>query len=334
MTLPLIRLSPFYPGQLGVHGSDVQRGIRWSPTAITMYVDDNHNDASDDHDGTDPEHPMATLQGAVTKLIAHQTALAQSLSGSVIVVGAGASLVESVIVPVTAPTGCTILGESNGAYSPSWLPGAAAGTNLTIRAQDWRVTGFNFNFNGNSTAIALTWTASTNASGTVIDNNRFFGGWSGLYGIYHTGSPYNVRVLDNEFVEIRSAGGAGTAYAIYGGTTPTAEALEWIITGNLFRENENHIGSLNHLYGFNGSLIQNNVFGTGTTIAATTRLDLRSGHGGRNSVVGNLFEGDYSNAGGYYDSTAAVSSWVGNVAEDLLEPETADNGLTIAPPAA
>lgn len=332
--LPQIRMQPWYPGQSGVWGSDVQRGLRSSPTSIVLYVDENHPGASATADGTDPEHPLTTIQAAVDRLSTFQTAMATSLVGSVIVVGAGATIAESVIVPATAPRGCTIMGESNGGYNPSWLPAAAAGTNLTLRAQDWRVTGFTFNFNGNSTAIRLDWTATTNASGAVIDNNRFFGGWSGLYGVFAYGAPYNVRVLNNEFVEIRSTGGAGTAFAIYCSNTPTAEPLEWQIIGNTFMENENHIGSLNHAYGFNASLIANNVFSVGMTIAATLKLDLRSGHGGRNIVTGNVFDGDYSNPGGYYDSTAAVSCWVGNYAQDTLEAEVGDNALTIAPPAA
>jgi hypothetical protein len=226
------------------------------------------------------------------------------------------------------------MGESSGGYVPTWMPGAGGGTNLTLRQQDWRVEGFNFGFNGNSTAIELDWTAVYNSSGAVIVGNRFFGGWAGLRGIYAYGAPYNVRVLDNEFAEIRSTGGAGTAFAIYTGVTPTAEPLEWQIIGNVFAENENHVGSLNHAYGFNASLIANNVFGSGMTIAAALMLDLRSGHGGRNIVTGNVFMGDYSNPGGYYDSTAAASCWVGNYAEDTLEAEVGDNALTIAPPVA
>jgi len=320
---------------MGVHGSDIPRGLRWSPTAITMYMDNHHNDASDAHDGTDPEHPMATVQGAVTKLIAHQTALGVSLVGSQIVVGAGATIAESVIIPETAPRGCSVLADTAGGYLPSWTPATATGTALTVRQQDWRVSGFQFNWTGNGTGIYLDWTAAYNASGTVVDHNRFFGSWSGLYGIAHHGSPYNVRVLDNEFAEIRSAGGAGTAFAIYGTNTPTAEALEWQIVGNTFMECENYIGSLGHLYGFNASLIAHNVFGQDSLgIPTVLILDLRSGHGGSNTVFGNLFQGDYSQPGGYWDSTAAASCWVGNYAQDVLEAEVGDNGLTILPPAA
>lgn len=332
--LPQVRMQPLYPGLMGVAGSDVQRGLRWSPTAIVLYVDENHPGVSATADGTDPEEPLPSVQTAVDRLISFQAAMAASLVGSVIVVGAGATIVESVIVPVTAPRGCTIMGEANGAYNPSWLPAAAGGTNLILRAQDWRVTGLTFNFNGNSRAIELDWDATNNASGAVIDGCRFFGGWSGLYGINLSGAPYNVRILSNEFAEIRSTGGAGTAYAIITTTSSQAEALEAQIVGNVFVDNENHVGSLGAVRSFNVSLIQNNIFGAGKYIPTTIKLDLRSGHGGHNVVVGNLFAGDYSNPGGYYDSTDSVSCWVGNFAQDLLESEVGDNGITVLPPAA
>ena len=72
MTLPLIRQTPFYSGQMGVDGSDVPLGMRWGTTAITMWVDPDHADAGDAHDGTDPEHPLETIQQAITTLTAHQ----------------------------------------------------------------------------------------------------------------------------------------------------------------------------------------------------------------------------------------------------------------------
>ena len=63
-------------------------------------------------------------------------------------------------------------------------------------------------------------------------------------------------------------------------------------------------------------------------------LDLRGGSQGENIVVGNSFSGDYSNTGGYYANAANPGNWVGNVAEDVLEAEVADNGFTVAVPAA
>jgi len=64
MTLPLIRMQPWYPGQMGVEGSDVPLGMRWGSTAITMWVDPDHPGATDTGDGTDPVHPLETIQQA------------------------------------------------------------------------------------------------------------------------------------------------------------------------------------------------------------------------------------------------------------------------------
>ena len=55
---------------------------------------------------------------------------------------------------------------------------------------------------------------------------------------------------------------------------------------------------------------------------------------GYNQVVGNYFDGDYSNAGGYTAEGSGNDNWVGNVAFDVAEAEVGDNGWTIAEPAA
>jgi len=67
MLMPLDRLSPFYPGLMGVDGSDVPRGIRSAAQGVVYFVDASHPDASDAHDGTDPEHPLATIQEGIDK---------------------------------------------------------------------------------------------------------------------------------------------------------------------------------------------------------------------------------------------------------------------------
>jgi len=64
---PVVRQTPWYPGQLGIRGSDNSLGLRTEPQGITWYVDGSHSDASDDNDGTDPQHPLATIQAAITK---------------------------------------------------------------------------------------------------------------------------------------------------------------------------------------------------------------------------------------------------------------------------
>jgi len=321
---------------MGVPGSDISRGLRWSPTSLVLYVDENHPGAIAVGDGTDPEHPLTTIQTAVNNLIAFQTSTSSSLVGSVIVVGAGATIAEDVVVPATAPEGVTLLGSTNGGYFPTWSPAASAGTCLTLRQQDWRVTGFEFNFTGNSTAIQLDWVpgSSYNASGAVIDSNHFSGWWSGLYGIAFNGAPYNVLIANNEFNEIRSAGGAGTAFAICTIDSSEANAYQCRVLNNWFTENENHIGSIAADRSFNCSLFQGNVFYEGELIPATLMLDLRGGSRGNNIVVGNYFCGDYSNPGGYYANAGSPDNWVGNFAEDVAEGEVSDSGITVLPPAA
>jgi len=67
MTLPLTKLSPFYPGQWGVSGSDDPLGLRSEPQGLVYYVDGSHPNATDSNDGTDPNEPFATIQAAITK---------------------------------------------------------------------------------------------------------------------------------------------------------------------------------------------------------------------------------------------------------------------------
>jgi len=66
MNFPILKLSSIWPGQMGVEGSDSARGIRTEPQGLVYYVDGSHPDALDTHAGTDPEHPLATIQAAIT----------------------------------------------------------------------------------------------------------------------------------------------------------------------------------------------------------------------------------------------------------------------------
>jgi hypothetical protein len=333
MQSPLIRQQPWYPGQFGVPGSDVQRGLRWAPTAIVLYVDENHPGATAGADGTDPENPLTTIQAAVNQLIAFQTSMSVSLVGSVIVVGAGATIAESVIVPATAPKGCVILGSGGHSHQPTWTAATAAGTALTLRQEGWVVDGFTFEAGAEGTSVRLDEVpgSSYSAYKTTIQNCRFDGLWGGLYGIDFYGAPHRVTIQDCEFLEWRSAGGA--AFAIIVTDSSHANPYECHIRNNVFWENENHIGSLGAIRGFNMSTFTGNVFHEGVLIAATLMLDLRGGTRGENVVTGNVFCGTYSNAGGYYANAGAPGNWVGNIAEDVASPQVADNGFTVAVPA-
>jgi len=326
-------MQPWYPGQMGVADSDVQRGLRWEPQGIVLYVDENHPGCSAAADGTDPEHPLTTIQGAITNLTNFATAMSTSLEGSVIVVAAESTPAESVIIPATAPKNCTLLGAGDGINAPAWTAATAAGTALTIRQQGWTIEGFLFRGGALGTSINLEWVPGSSYVGyrTVIRNNHFDGLWQGLYAINLEGAPYDVIIQNNWFREWRS--GSSTGYAVFCTDSSTAEPYMCQVVGNIFQENDNHVGG-GGTRSFNASVIKDNVFMSGKLISATIMLDLRSNHGGNNVVAGNVFEGDYSNTGGYYDSTDSVSCWVGNYAQDVAEAEVGDNGLTIAPPAA
>lgn len=332
--LPQVRLQPFYPGQVGVYGSDVQRGLRWEPAGIVLYVDENHPGASATADGTDPEHPLTLIQTAVTRLTNFATATADSLEGSVIVVAAESTPQESVIVPATAPKNCMILGGGTGVNCPAWTAATATGVALTIRQEGWTVDHFLFRAGSGGTSVKLDWVPGSGYVGyrTTIRNCHFDGLWQGQYGIDLYGAPYDVVISGCWFREYRH--GEGDSFAIITTDSSNANAYMCKIIGNHFEENENHIGSLGNNKSFNLTTIKDNVFHEGVLIAATLILDLRGGSQGKNIVVGNYFCGDYSNTGGYYANAGAPGNWVGNFAEDLLEPEVADNGVTIDAPAA
>ena len=330
--LPQIRQAPWYPGQMGVSGSDVQRGLRWAPQGIVLYVDDEHNNATADADGTDPENPLTTIALAVARLTAFATSMATSLEGSVIVVANEATIAESVIIPPTAPKNCTLLGAGGGIDAPTWTAATAAGTALTIRQSGWTVEGFHFNAGVAGIGIQLEWVPASGYVGNrcVIRNNYFEGLYQGLYGIVLFGAPYDTRIVGNEFREYTRDN--TTAFAII--TTNTAEANPYmnVVKDNIFWENENHIGSIDNLRALSLSYITGNMFHEGLGIAATIMLDLRGGEG-ENIVTGNVFCGDYSQPGGYWANAGAPGNWVGNFAEDIAEFEVADNGLTVLPPA-
>ena len=333
VTLPQVRQAPWYPGQIGVSGSDVQRGLRWEPAGIVLYVDENHPGASATADGTDPEHPQTTIQQAITNLTNFATATSCSLEGSVIVVAAESTPAESVIIPATAPKNCTILGAGDGINCPAWTAATATGVALTIRQQGWTIDHILFRAGAGGQSIKLDWVPGSSYVGyrTTIQNCHFDGLWQGLYAINLYGAPYDVVIRNNWFREWRK--GDTTAYAIICTDSSTANPYMCKIIGNWFEENENHIGSLGNNKSFNVSLFQGNTFHDGVLITATLMLDLRGGTQGENTVTQNIFGGDYSNTGGYYANAGNPGNWVGNICEDVAEAEVADNGFSVAVPA-
>ena len=69
--LPLTRLTPWYPGQMGVPGSDNSLGLRTAPQGNVYYVDNTHLNATAVADGTDPNNPLTTIALAIAKCTAN-----------------------------------------------------------------------------------------------------------------------------------------------------------------------------------------------------------------------------------------------------------------------
>ena len=319
------RLKPWYPGQLGVAGSDNSLGIRKTSVGIVLYVDDSHARANDDNDGTDSEDPKETIQSAISS--------AFLVENSLIVIGGGATLAESAIIPNTAPEQCTIMGFGNEQWGPTWTSGAAGEDALTIRQAGWTIANIRFNPPSAAAAIMLEHDAATTVSDrTRIINCDFDGVWSGRFGISMNGAPDQVFVLGNRFHELSNANQA--SFAIHVAATAHANPYMWVVEGNKFFENDNNIGQVVAAdRSFNVSLFKDNVFTQGVLNPTAIHLDLRGGSRGENTVIGNYFGGDYSEAGGYYAHAANPGNWVGNSAEDVAAAQVADNSWTIAPPA-
>lgn len=319
------RQKPWFPGQLGVAGSDNSLGLRTTPVGIVLYVDDSHPRANDDNDGTDPEDPKETVQGAISSQYI--------VENSLIIVGGATTLTESAIIPNSAPEQCTIMGFGNEQWGPTWTSGAADEDALTIRQAGWTIANIRFNPPSAAAAIQLDHdAASTVSDRTRILNCDFDGLWAGRYGISFNGGPDQVFVKDCRFHELSNGGQA--SFAIYVAVTTHANPYLWVIERNQFFENDNNIGQVVAAdRSFNVSLFKDNVFTQGVLNPTAIHLDLRGGSQGENTVIGNFFGGDYSQAGGYYANAANPGSWVGNVAEDMLAAQVADNGFTVAVPA-
>ena len=331
MTLPQVRAAPWYQGQIGVPGSDVQRGLRWESCGIVLYVDGNHPNATAFADGTNPEEPLTTVQIAVDRLSQFATAMGISLEGSVIVVAAEATLAESVLVPATAPANCTIMGTGNPHRGPTWASAAAAENCLELRAPGWTIRNIRFQPNTAAAGIYLVREAADAyaAHHTVIVDCDFDGRWSGLYGIHTYGTPSQVYVLNNVFHELTQGAVAG---AIYIDQAPQANPFLWVVQDNIFWENDNHIFLDDNTCGANGCLFKGNSFFLGVNIVATTMIDMRGGTLGGNVFVENFFGGEYTHAGGYWENATFASSWVGNFTTNVGLGTVGDNGLTIAVP--
>lgn len=335
--LPVIRDPAFYPGQFGVSGSDVERGLRWRSAGFVLYVNNIHPNTSNGNDGTNPDAPLTTIAQAFTNLATWHARYGTvgSLHGtnSYIIVSPGTYTESLTIAATTMPDYGVLMGGGNGRYPVIWDDNAT--DCLTITAYGWRVANFHFRPANGFAGVLLSRPSGSGAEGTVIENCFFDGQWSGTgFGVEFNGAPANCTIQNCRFAEFAATGGAITVT-----DTSIADPYQTHIIGCTFQECDEYI-TRDCAGGWNQSVIWNNVLPDATHDAAfpagaggtAVFIDMRGGSNGYNKVCGNwLGSDDYAEAGGYYAGTG--DEWSGNYHEDTAEAEVGDNGITIDPPA-
>ena len=167
--MPLTRLNPWYPGQMGVAGTDTETGLRMNCTGTVFYVDPNYPGVSDARDGTNPTDPLATVAAALTKCQPHRGDVIAVMANGNWQYGNPTSRAMADIseqVTVTVP-GVRIVGVSpSSALGVYWQPAASGGVCITVNALDVTIEGFAFwseNPIVGGTGILAQWTGITAA---------------------------------------------------------------------------------------------------------------------------------------------------------------------------
>ena len=175
--LPVVRDPTRYPGQFGVRGSDVERGLRWRSAGFVLYVNNIHPDTSDNNDGTNPDAPLNSISQAFTNLATWHARYgsAGSLHGvnSYIVVSPGTYTESLTLAATTMPDYGVLMGGGNCKYPVIWDDN---GTDcLTITAYGWKVAGFRFRPANAYAGVLLSRPSGSGAEGTVVEDCFFDG---------------------------------------------------------------------------------------------------------------------------------------------------------------
>ena len=319
---PMLRFPQFFAGQIGIEHSASPYGMRIGSRGIVLYVDANTGD--DDGAGYSPDEPFATIGAAVGSSLL--------TSGSVIYVAPGLYS-ESVVTKdyVLGANYVSIIGAGNSRWAVQWESGAAASPCLDVRAIGWSVERMKFYGPVTEASIQLRYgdtNANDLASRTNIRNCQFDGLTVGRYGIVTHGAS-DVWIEGNTFSLFHNAVGGG-AIPMLVDPTPVAIPYRNYIRGNHFSDSDNGA-----VWSSNGCFWEGNVFQpVGYTYAMTLILQTSTAAdpGDDNTVKGNYFPGDYSITGGY--RPGAADMWFGNMADDVLEGEVSDCGITLTRPAA
>ena len=317
---PLVRLPPWFPGQMGVPGSDSIDGLRQSCEGKIFYVDPNYPGVSDQRDGTNPQDPLRTVGAALTKCRPYRGDVIAVMQNNAWTFGTpndGQLLPIAEQVTVTVP-GVRIVGIANaGTLGVLWTPSANAGTCIRIHALDVTVEGFTFDegaFAG-CNAISVLWNGTTAFGDNAVIRNCLFTGDVDI--AIQLEFAWYCNIYNNFFQQVDTAG-------IY--LDPAGSGADYCnIYNNWFQDCVAAISAR----GLDNSRIANNtIYNTnaqGAALATNEGIDTTGGR--QNIVIDNYFScllpvpanGDYDDL----NTAAATDSWIGN---------HCSNGLAITSP--
>ena len=307
---PLTRLPPFFPGQWGVRGSDSELGLRMHTDGVVLYVNPNHPDATNDNDGTNPDHPLLTVAEAMTKV--------QPYRGDVIAVMANNSwqygtptdgyttpIAENAIIDVP---GVRLVGISQSSSTGVvWQPATDGGTCITVTALDVSIEGFLFT-QGSQTGcdgISCIWDGTTAWGDNLTVRNCMFD--DTVDTAISLDYVWYANIHHNMFWECDE-------YGIY--VLQPGNGVSFLdISENVFHDCATAAMSLvectkSHIHG-------NSIFNTNAQVAAVaTDQGITTSTGGLNQVYDNYFScvlpvaanGDFDDL----NTAAATDAWINN----------------------
>jgi len=308
--VPLTRLNPWYPGQMGVPGTDTETGLRLHSTGAIFYVDPNAVGVSDQRDGTNPNDPLQTVATALTKCQPYRGDTIAVMANNSWTYGNAADGYATAIneeVTITVP-GVRLVGINPSGMGVYWYPVSNAGTQITVHAIDCTIEGFVFSegptYTG-CTAISSEWDGATLFGENLTVRNCVFDDtvdtaialeYSWYCDIHH-----NIFWECDEYGIYVDVLGSGAAYNT--------------IHDNIFHDCAIAISllggcDLNHIW--NNSIYNGSAQGA----AAATNEGINTTGGRENQVFNNYFScllpvpanGDYNDL----NTAAATDAWIQN----------------------
>lgn len=203
----------------------------------------------------------------------------------------------------------------------TWRPPASPTTAtplVIVRGRGWTFKNILFDCPVDAAAVKLETNSESGADEYSAGHASFIGCRfdAGAIGIEDEGGAGFVLVEDCDFRGLTDA-------AIKNTSTSNAMPLRWMIRGNTFMDNANHV-----LMTLSRSVIRDNVFGKFTTEALNTIYV--SAQGEYNVVgPGNVFSGDVDTAEGYTGDSTDV--WAGNFAMTVAGSAVATGSTNTLP---